>query len=199
MTELEKMIAGLEYCSADKYLEDLRSKSKDLCLEYNLLKSNQETEKVNIIKKLFGKTGNNFGVTSPFYCDYGFNIEVGDNFFVNYNCVILDCAKVKFGDNVFIAPNCSFYTAGHPLDIERRNKYIEYAYPITIGNNVWIGGNVTVVGGVKIGNGVVIGAGSVVTKDIPDNVIAFGNPCKVFREITDEDRNKSLNWEDRIK
>ncbi|PPS21359.1 sugar O-acetyltransferase [Brachyspira murdochii] len=194
MTELEKMINGMEYNSSDRDLALMRDKAKDLCIDYNMLKSNQLKEKEDIIKRLFSKIGNDFFITAPFYCDYGFNIEAGNNFYVNYNCVILDCAKVKFGDNVFIAPNCGFYTAGHPLDIERRNSYIEYAYPITVGDNVWIGANTVVVGGVKIGNGAVIGAGSVVVKYIPDNVLAFGNPCRVIREITEEDRKKSLNW-----
>ena len=199
MTELEKMINGMEYNSSDRDLALMRDKAKDLCIDYNMLKSNQLKEKEYIIKKLFSKIGNDFFITAPFYCDYGFNIEAGNNFYVNYNCVILDCAKVKFGDNVFIAPNCGFYTAGHPLDIERRNSYIEYAYPITVGDNVWIGANTVIVGGVKIGSGVVIGAGSVVVKDIPDNVLAFGNPCKVIREITDDDRKKSLNWSDKVR
>lgn len=197
MTELEKMINGMEYNSSDRDLALMRDKAKDLCIDYNMLKSNQLKEKEYIIKKLLSKIGNDFFITAPFYCDYGFNIEAGNNFYVNYNCVILDCAKVKFGDNVFIAPNCGFYTAGHPLDIERRNSYIEYAYPITVGDNVWIGANTVVVGCIKIGNGAVIGAGSVVVKDIPDNVLAFGNPCKVIREITDEERKKSLNWSDK--
>ena len=112
---------------------------------------------------------------------------MGENFFANHNCVILDGAKVRFGDNVFVAPNCSFYTAGHPVSVTERNQGLEYAYPITVGNNVWIGGNVTVLPGVTIGDNVVIGAGSVVTKDIPSGVMAFGNPCRVYRELTEEE------------
>ncbi len=116
-------------------------------------------------------------------CDYGYNIELGKNFYSNHNLIILDCAKVTFGDNVFIAPNCGFYTAGHPLDYETRNKGLEWAKPITVGNNVWIGGNVVVLGGVTIGNNVVIGAGSVVTKDIPDNSLAYGVPAKIMKKL----------------
>lgn len=119
---------------------------------------------------------------------HGKNIEVGDNFFANYNLVILDVAKVTIGDNVFIAPNVAIYTAGHPVHYEARNTMYEYGIAVTIGDNCWIGGNTVICPSVKVGNGVVIGAGSVVTKDIPDNVIAAGNPCRVIRPITDEDK-----------
>ena len=118
-----------------------------------------------------------------FYCDYGYNIEIGENFYSNHNLVILDPAKVIFGDNVFIGPNCGFYTASHPLEAEERNKGIEMAKPIKVGNNVWFGGNVTVLPGVTIGDNCVVGAGSVVVKDIPANSVAVGNPCKLIRTI----------------
>ncbi|MGL4790420.1 MAG: sugar O-acetyltransferase, partial [Anaerotignaceae bacterium] len=136
-----------------------------------------------IIKKLFNKTGENFTICAPFFADYGYNIEIGENFFANHNVVILDCAKVTFGNNVFVAPNCGFYTAGHPLDATQRNEGLEYAYPITVGNDVWIGGNVVVLPGVTIGDNCVIGAGSVVKNNIPSGVVAVGNPCKVVKKL----------------
>lgn len=120
-------------------------------------------------------------------------IELGENFFSNHNLVILDCGKVTFGDNVFVAPDCGFYTAGHPIDYERRNQGLEYAYPITVGDNVWIGAGVQVMPGVNIGSNVVIGGGSVVVKDIPSNSVAVGNPCKVIRPITEDD--KKTYWD----
>ena len=125
----------------------------------------------------------NFIIEPSFWCDYGYNIELGENFYSNHNLVILDPAKVTFGDNVFIGPNCGFYTAGHPLNIEERNKGLEYAKPIAVGNNVWFGGNVAVMPGVTIGDNCTIAAGSIVTKDIPDNSLAAGVPCKVIRKI----------------
>ncbi len=183
MNEKEKMILGELYYANNEELIKERKKAKDLCYKYNNLKPSQEKERKKVLKKLLGNTKENFLIEQPFICDYGYNIEIGENFYSNHNLIILDGNKVKFGDNVFIAPNCSFYTAGHPLDVETRNRGLEYAKPIEVGNNVWIGGNVVVLPGVKIGDNVVIGAGSVVTKNIPSNVLAVGNPCKVIREI----------------
>ena len=183
MNEKEKMILGELYYANNEELIKERKKAKDLCYKYNNLKPSQEKERKKVLKKLLGNTKENFLIEQPFICDYGYNIEIGENFYSNHNLIILDGNKVKFGDNVFIAPNCSFYTAGHPLDVETRNRGLEYAKPIEVGNNVWIGGNVVVLPGVKIGDNVVIGAGSVVTKSIPSNVLAVGNPCKVIREI----------------
>ena len=184
MTEKEKVKQGLIYNpNYDEELTNERNKAKEICQEYNNLKPTQLEERKKVIKKLFGKTGENFLIEQNFFCDYGYNIEIGKNFYSNHNLVILDAAKVKFGDNVFIAPNCGFYTAGHPINPEERNQGLEYAKPIEIGNNVWIGGNVVVLPGVKIGDNTVIGAGSVVNRDIPSNVIAVGNPCRVKKEI----------------
>lgn len=191
MTEKEKMLAGMIYDA--NYDEDLlreRAQCKDLCHAYNQLLPSKTEEQKAILKKLLGKTGESFCVTAPFWCDYGYNIELGENFYSNHSLVILDGAKVTFGANVFIAPGCGFYTAGHPIDSERRNAGLEYAYPITVGDNVWFGGGVQVLPGVTIGSNVVIGAGSVVNRDIPDNVVAAGNPCRVIRPITEEDKKR---------
>lgn len=195
MTDRQKRDLGMLYDANHGGYEEGLGKElmecKDKCFQYNSLKPSSVKEKQTIIRELFGRTKENFLIQSPFWCDYGYNIEIGENFYANHNCVILDCAKVTFGDNVFIAPDCGFYTAGHPIDYIRRNEGYEYAYPITVGNNVWIGGGTKVMPGVTIGNNVVIGAGSIVTKDIPDNVVAVGNPCRVLREITEEDFNKT--------
>ena len=190
MSEQENMISGQLYNSTDEKLSEQRIKAKKLCRKYNNLEPDNYEERKSILKKLLGKTKENFWIEPNFWCDYGYNIEIGENFYSNHNLVILDPAKVTFGDNVFIAPNCGFYTAGHPIDAELRNQLLEFAYPITVGNNVWFGGNVVVLPGVTIADNVVIGAGSVVTKDIPANVVAVGNPCKVLREITEEDKTK---------
>ncbi len=195
MTEKEKRDAGLEYdANYDEVLIKEMTECKDKCFEYNSLRPSQAEEKSRLIKEILGKTKESVTIQAPFWCDYGYNIEVGENFYANHNCVMLDGAKITFGNNVFVAPDCGFYTAGHPIDIERRNKGIEYAHPISVGDNVWIGGGVKVMPGVKIGSNVVIGGGSVVTRDIPDNVIAVGNPCRVLREITNQDLHKDYTW-----
>jgi len=191
MTEKEKMKKRMLYdANYDRELIEERKLAKDRCFEYNGLKPSDEEGQQALLKKLLGKTKGSFCILAPFWCDYGYNIEIGENFFANHNTVILDGAKVTFGDNVFVAPNCGFYTAGHPIDYERRNQGLEYAYPIKVGDNVWIGAGVQVLPGVTIGNNVVIGAGSIVVKDIPDDSVAVGNPCKVIRKITDEDKKK---------
>ena len=184
MTEKEKMLNQKMYdANYDKELIEERKKAKELCFQFNNTHPSDDEKQKEIMKQLLGKTDDNFCIIGPFWCDYGYNIFVGENFYMNHNCTILDGAKVEFGDNVFVAPNCGFYTAGHPLDYETRNKGLEYAKPIKIGNNVWIGGNVIVLPGVNIGDNVVIGAGSVVNKDIPSNSMAVGIPCKVIKKI----------------
>lgn len=184
MTEKEKAKQGLIYNpNYDEELTKERNKVKEICQEYNNIKASDLEKRKEVIKKLFNKTGENFLIEQNFFCDYGYNIEIGENFYSNHNLVILDAAKVKFGNNVFIAPNCGFYTAGHPIEAKERNKGLEYAKPIEIGDNVWIGGNVVVLPGVKIGNNSVIGAGSVVNKDIPENTVAVGNPCRPIKKI----------------
>lgn len=188
MTEKEKCHNGMLYdANYDEELLRERDLCKDICYEYNSLRPSMKKEREKIIRKLFGRTGKSFLIEQPFFCDYGYNIEIGENFYMNVNCVILDGAKVVFGDSVFIAPNCGFYSAGHPLDVEQRNKGLEYAYPIRIGNNVWIGAGVSVLPGVSIGDNSVIGAGSVVNKDIPSGVLAVGNPCKVIRVLNPDE------------
>lgn len=191
MTEKEKCAAGMLYdANFDEALLRERDLCKDVCFAYNNTAPSQLSVKKDLLRSLLGKTEGDFTIQAPFWCDYGYNIELGRNFYANHNLVILDGAKVKFGDNVFIAPNCGFHTAGHPVDFLRRNKGLEYAWPITVGDNVWIGAGVQVCPGVTIGSNVVIGAGSVVTKNIPDNVVAAGNPCRVLRSITEEEINR---------
>lgn len=188
MTEKEKRDLGMLYNpNYDKELGHEVIHSKELCFKYNQLSPLDFGEREKLMRQLLGSAKDNFNILSPFWCDYGYNIEVGENFFANHNCVMLDCAKIKFGNNVFVAPDCSFYTAGHPINVAERNEGLEYAKPITVGDNVWIGGGTRVLPGVTIGNNVVIGAGSVVTRDIPDGVIAMGNPCRVHRKLTEQE------------
>lgn len=188
MDQKERMLAGLPYKAWLDGLSEERMENKLKTHEYNLLRPDEEGRMDELIRQILGKTGKNIHVEPPFHCDYGRNIEVGDNFGANYNCTILDVGKVMIGDHVLFAPNVSIYTAGHPIHPDSRNSGYEYGIAVTIGNNVWIGGNVVINPGVKIGDNAVIGAGSVVTKDIPDNAVAVGIPCRVIREITEEDR-----------
>ena len=191
MTEKEKCRQGLLYdANYDAELLSDREKAKEQLYDYNRLRPSQQEEKTQLLKSFLGKTGNNLIIEPPFACDYGYNIEVGENFYANVNLVILDGAKVCIGDNAFIAPHVGIYTAGHPLDAEQRNRGLEYARPVTIGHNVWIGAGVNILPGVTIGDNTVIGAGSVVNRDIPSDVIAVGNPCRVVRKITEADRHR---------
>lgn len=188
MNQKERMLAGLPYKAWLDGLSEERMENKKKIYEYNICRPNEKEKIEKLIREILNKAGKNINIEAPFHCDYGKNIEVGDNFFANYNCTILDVGKVIIGHNVMFAPNVSLYSAGHPIHPHSRNSGYEYGMGITIGNNVWIGGSVVINPGVHIGNNVVIGSGSVVTKDIPDNMIAVGNPCKVIREITEEDR-----------
>lgn len=177
MTEKEKQQAGELYNANDRELFNERIKAKKLCAEYNAVECNDFQKRERILDRLVALRGENAVIEPNFFCDYGYNIVIGDNFYANHNLVILDCADIEFGNNVFIGPNCGFYAAEHPIEANLRNQGLEYAKPIKVGSNVWIGGGVTVIGGVTIGDNVVIGAGSVVTKDIPSNCVAVGNPC----------------------
>lgn len=179
----KQMGSGEWYNAADENLIRAIRRCQQQCFEINNMPPSQIDERNIRIARLLGKAGKSLHVNTPFLCDYGFNIEVGDFFFANFNLVILDEAKVTFGNHVYIGPNCSFYTAIHPLDPEHRNQDIEAAKPITVGDSVWFGGNVTVLPGVSIGSGTTIGAGSVVTKDIPEGTVAVGNPCRVIRKL----------------
>lgn len=188
MNQKERMLAQLPYKAWLDGLPEERMECKKKIFAYNQLTPDQEEERGRLLSQIIGKIGKGIHVESPFRCDYGTNIEVGDNFYSNYNLTILDVAKVTIGNNVMLAPNVSIFTAGHPIHPDSRNSGYEYGIEISIGNNVWIGGNVVINPGVHIGNNVVIGSGSVVTKDIPDNYIAAGNPCRLIRKITQEDK-----------
>lgn len=186
MNNIERRDLGLPYISDNEVFEE-QKKARVLTQKLNTVDRSDFDAIGKIVKELLGKSDGAF-INPPFYCDYGTHIEVGKNFFANYNCTILDVAKVTIGDNCQLAPNVAIYTAGHPVHPDTRNSGYEYGISVTIGDNVWIGGNSVICPGVRIGSNTVIGAGSVVTKDIPDWVIAAGNPCRVIREITEEDR-----------
>ncbi len=188
MNQKERMCANLPYKSWMDGLPEHRQHAQQLCYEINQLPPIEVEKRLELFRKLLGSTGKKFYIEQPFRCDYGWNIHLGEDFYCNYNCTILDIGKVTIGDRVMIAPNVSIYTAGHPVDPKMRASGYEYGIDISIGNDVWIGGNTVINPGVTIGNNVVIGSGSVVTKDIPANVIAAGNPCRVIRPLTPEDK-----------
>ncbi|WFD11894.1 sugar O-acetyltransferase [Tepidibacter hydrothermalis] len=182
MTEKEKMIMGMVYNPMDKELFKDRERAKKLCKKFNEMNPEEYEEREALLKELF-QTDNKCYIEPNFFCDYGYNIEIGKNFYANHNCIMLDVNKIKIGNNVMFAPNVQVYTATHPVNAEERISGKEMGYPIEIGENVWIGGGAIICPGVKIGRNTTIGAGSVVIKDIPENVVAAGNPCKVIRQL----------------
>lgn len=188
MNHKNRMLSGLPYKAWLDGLAEDRIEVKMKLYEYNNLVPDQLEKKDKIIKTILGKCGDLINIEAPFRCDYGYNIEVGNNFYANFNLIILDVGKVTIGENVQCAPNVSICTAGHPVHHRSRDSGYEYGIEIRIGNSVWLGCGVIVNPGVTIGDNTVIGSGSVVTKDIPSNVVAVGNPCRVLREITEEDR-----------
>ena len=194
MTNKERRDAQMAYISDESIMEEQKICRKKL-QRLNFMDRSDFDGIAEVVKELFGKSDRAF-VNPPFYCDYGTNIQVGKNFFANYNCMIIDVARVRIGDNCQMAPNVAIYTAGHPIHPVSRNSMYEYGKEVTIGDNVWIGGNTVICPGVHIGDNVVIGAGSVVTKDIPDWTVAAGNPCRVLRQITEDDRRKLFKEEE---
>ena len=191
MTEWEKGQNGYLYdANIDPAIVEKHLNCLNQCFELNNLSPFQKPEREKMLHSIIGDLGDGFDILSPFFCDFGENIHIGKNFYANHNLSILDGGRVTIGDFVFIAPNVVITTAGHALDPDQRDRGMEIALPITIGSHVWLGANVSVLPGVTIGDNVVIGAGSVVTKDIPSNVIAVGTPCRVLRPITEEDRAK---------
>lgn len=194
MTNKERRDAEMAYISDESVFEE-QKECRKILQKLNFMDRSDFDGIGAVVAELFGKSDNAF-VNPPFYCDYGKHIEVGKNFFANYNCTLIDVAKIRIGDNCMMAPNVSVYTAGHPVHPVSRNSAYEYGKEVTIGDNVWLGGNTVVCPGVHIGSNVVIGAGSVVTKDIPDWCVAAGNPCKVIRKITDADAKKLFHDEE---
>lgn len=188
MREKEKMLSGNLYMANDEELRRDNKKSRMLTRLFNNSTEEQISYRKELLKELFEKTGENLYIEPPFRCDYGCHISIGNNFYANYDCIIVDVCKVEIGENVLFGPRVGIYTAGHPIDAKVRDTGLEFGKPVKIGNSVWIGGSTVINPGVTIGNNVVIGSGSVVTKDIPDNVVAVGNPCRVLRPITEEDK-----------
>ncbi len=183
MNEKEKMLAGELYDPLDRQLSAERRRARNLCQALNNTRDSEEEERRRILNELFGYE-TDVWLQPPFYCDYGTNIILGEKVFFNFNCVVLDVMQVRIGSHVLFGPAVQIYTATHPLDAVQRRTGLECAKPVEIGSDVWVGGGAIICPGVKIGSRTVIGAGSVVTRDIPDDVFAAGNPCRVIREIS---------------
>lgn len=191
-TEKEKMLQEELYVANDLELREDAKRSRQLTRIFNQTTEEQAEYRQTLLKELFKKTGKNIYMEPPFRCDYGSNISIGNNFYANFDCIFLDVAEIKIGENVMFGPKVNLLTPGHPIDSVVRNAGLEFGKEIQIGDNVWIGGNVVVNPGVTIGSNTIIGSGSVVTKHIPENVIAAGNPCRVIRPIIEED---TFYWE----
>ena len=192
MSEKERMLAGRLYLPFDEELGSDNKNARMLTRLLNISTEEQQDYRKILLNQLFKSTGDNIYIEPPFRTDYGCNTSIGENFYANYDCIILDVCSVTIGRNVFFAPRVCIYTAAHPIDAAVRNSLLEFGRPVSIGDDVWVGGNVVINPGVKIGSNVVIGSASVVVKDIPDGVIAAGNPAKVIREITSSDRENSV-------
>ncbi|MCM3024543.1 maltose acetyltransferase domain-containing protein [Heyndrickxia ginsengihumi] len=182
-SEKKKMINGERYDPSDNELVKDRERARRITRMFNQTLETEIDKRKELLKELFGSTGDDLFIEPSFRCDYGYNIHVGEHFFANFNCVILDICEVRIGDNCFIAPGVHIYTATHPLDPVERNSGVEFGKPVTIGDNVWIGGRAVINPVVKIGNNVVIASGAVVTKDIPDHVVVGGNPAAIIKNI----------------
>lgn len=181
-SEREKMVAGEYYDPRDPELAAARARARDLCAALNATREEEREERRAILVELLGRGGETAWIEPPFHCDYGFNIELGENVFFNFNCIVLDVCSVRVGDRTLFGPAAQIYTATHPMDAETRRR-VEYGRPVEIGSDVWVGGGAIILPGVTIGSRTVIGAGSVVTRDVPEGVFAAGNPCRVIREI----------------
>lgn len=202
MNNKERMLNGQLYLSEDKEIQKMKQKGRNLNYLLNQTLPDEKEKRNELVHQLFGKIGKGFALKTPFYCSRGCHIFVGDYCFINFDCIFLDLNTITIGNHVFIGPRVSIYTAAHPIDPVVRRSQLEYALPVIIGDDVWIGGNVVINPGVSIGNNVIIGSGSIVTKDIPDNVIVAGNPAQILRRITQDDyeywRKQQVEYEMKI-